>query len=134
MVSPRRQSRDRPSTIAGHAVSGTRDPGVAGICTLVTAAYPREAGRVAKPVNVLNNMEVAAEGVTDDEQAGHTQATIPDRLGGVEPDPNVGAAAGEPAHESGLKDEARFAAPHFSAMVRSRGRSPGRWPRIRWPS
>jgi hypothetical protein len=105
MVSPRRKFRDRSSTIAGHAVSGTWDPGVAGICTLVDAAYRREAGRVPKLVDVLNSMEVAAVGGTDDELASHTEPNIPDRLGGVEPDPEVGASAGEPTRESGLEDE-----------------------------
>ena len=105
MVSPRRQFRDRSSTIAGHVVSGTWDPGVAGICTLVDAAYRREAGRVPKPVDVLNIMEVAGEGGTDDELASRTEPNIPGLLGGVEPDPEVGGGAGEPARESGLEHE-----------------------------
>jgi serine protease AprX len=51
-------------------------PVTAGICTLVNAAYRREAGRVPKPVDVLNIMEVAAEGGTDDELAGHTEPNM----------------------------------------------------------
>lgn len=51
-------------------------PVTAGICTLVNAAYRREAGYFPKPVDVLNIVEVTAEAGTDAELSVHSEANM----------------------------------------------------------
>ncbi|QLD90274.1 S8 family serine peptidase [Natronomonas salina] len=51
-------------------------PVTSGICTLVNAAYRREAGHFPKPIDVLNIVEATAEGGTGEELAGHTEANM----------------------------------------------------------
>jgi serine protease AprX len=51
-------------------------PVTAGICTLVNAAYRREAGHFPKPIDVLNVLEATAEGGTDAELYDHTEANM----------------------------------------------------------
>ena len=60
------------------ALSGTSMscPVTSGICTLVNAAYRREAGRFPKPVDVLNIVEATADAGTDAELAVHSEANM----------------------------------------------------------
>lgn len=51
-------------------------PVTSGVCTLVNAAYRREAGHFPKPIDVLNIVEATAEGGTAAELYDHTEANM----------------------------------------------------------
>lgn len=74
-------------------------PLTAGVVALVFEAYKAEAGHFPKPIDVINIMEAAAEGGTQDELEGHTPANMGagfvDALAAVELARELGAEVAE---------------------------------------
>lgn len=85
------------------AMSGTSMscPVVVGCTALVFQAYKDAAGHFPKPIDVINIVEVTAEGGTDEEQATHTQANMGAGFIDVEAAVGLARELGERAADGG---------------------------------